>query len=137
VATSEFVAFLGGFDQAIFNLAALALMLVLAALAWRGRRPPRPPEPEADFPIVVLPWALGYGELVCTQVLLPNNLGSYWYGDWVNHYLTSIVFRGGLPGRSEHGPTPPEYHAWRDRVPGQDESSAAAVCRAAAGSASG
>jgi hypothetical protein len=97
VAGSEFLAFLGGFDQAAFNLGALGLVGGLAMLAWLGSRHRKAAEPDADFPTVVVLWALGYAELVYTQGLLPNYVGSHWYWDWVNHYQLATVFRGDLP----------------------------------------
>jgi hypothetical protein len=97
VAGSEFVGFLGGFDQAAFNLGAVGLTLALVVIAWLVRRQRKPAPPDADFRTVVVLWALVYAELVCTQGLLPNYVGSYWYWDWVGHYQTALVFRGDLP----------------------------------------
>ncbi len=96
-AGSEFLAFVAGLDQAAFNLGAIGLVCVLAVLAWLRGSHRKPAEPDADFPTVVVLWALGYAELVCTQCLLPEYVGSYWYWDWVGHYQTALVFRGDLP----------------------------------------
>jgi hypothetical protein len=96
-AGSEFLAFVAGLDQAAFNLGAVGLVCVLAVLALLRGRHRKSAESDADFPTVVGLWALGYAELVCTQCLLPEYVGSYWYWDWVGHYQTALVFRGDLP----------------------------------------
>jgi hypothetical protein len=95
LAASEFVAFATGADQVRFNLAAVAFMCAVVVLGRLRDRPGQAcTEPAAEFRTVVLLWALGYAELVCTQVLLPNYVGSHWYGDWLMHYEEGLVFRG-------------------------------------------
>jgi hypothetical protein len=96
LAAAEFAAFAAGADQVRFNLATLVFMLAVVVLArFRGRHPGEV-EPADDFRAVVVLWGLGYAELACTQVLLPNYMGSLWYGDWRMHYEEALVFRGVL-----------------------------------------
>ncbi|MGH7169092.1 MAG: hypothetical protein ACRELG_02295 [Gemmataceae bacterium] len=93
LAGSEFLAFLTGADQTKFNLATLVLMLAVVVLCRFRARPRNETTGDEFWPVVSL-CALGYAELICLQMLLPNYMGSHWYFDWWMHYDEALVFRG-------------------------------------------
>jgi 4-amino-4-deoxy-L-arabinose transferase-like glycosyltransferase len=96
LAAAEFLAFLTHAPQPAFHLGVLALMIAVTVLLWR-----RPPLPDPDFWPLVGGWTLVYGHLLLIQALLPQYVGSDWWGDWHMHYEEAQVFLGRLPVTTE------------------------------------
>ena len=89
LAAAQFLAFVVHAPQPWFQLGVVALMLAVAALGLRRGA-------------AAVPWALAgacalaYLHLLCIQALLPQYVGSDWWGDWRMHYEEALVFAGRL-----------------------------------------
>jgi hypothetical protein len=95
LAAAQFLAFVVHAPQPWFQLGVVALMLAVAVL---GRRPVAGLWPLAGV------CALAYLHLLCVQALLPQYVGSDWWGDWRMHYDEALVFAGRLSVETQwHG----------------------------------
>jgi hypothetical protein len=90
LAAAQFLGFVIRAPQPWFQLGVIVLMLVVALL---GRRPAG--APAGIWPLAGL-CALAYLHLLCIQALLPQYVGSDWWGDWRMHYDEAQVFAGRL-----------------------------------------
>ncbi|MBY0524385.1 MAG: glycosyltransferase family 39 protein [Gemmataceae bacterium] len=90
-AIAQFVAFLAGVDQVVFNAVTLAILLGLTVVCQYFAR--RPADGFPLWPLAIL-WTAAYLYLVGVQCLLPIYVGSDWWGDWMMHYENALIFRG-------------------------------------------
>jgi hypothetical protein len=89
LAAAQFLAFVLHAPQPGFQVAVAALMLAVAALGLRRGT--------TAVPLALAgACALAYLHLLCIQALLPQYVGSDWWGDWRMHYDEALVFAGRL-----------------------------------------
>jgi hypothetical protein len=93
LAAAQFLAFVVHAPQPWFHLGVVALMLAVAVL---GRRPATDAAPSAGLWPLAGVCALAYLHVLCVQALLPQYVGSDWWGDWRMHYDEALVFAGRL-----------------------------------------
>jgi hypothetical protein len=94
LAAAQFLAFVTAAPQPWAQLAVAGLVLAVALLV--RRRHPGRLVPAADVGPLAAGWALGYAHLLGAQALLPQYVGSEWWGDWCWHYRLCQVFLGRL-----------------------------------------
>jgi hypothetical protein len=89
---AEFLAFLSGVPQDLFNCGAAAAMVAGVVLCRSHRRTSDPKS--AEFWMLVGVSLLGYAHLLCIQMLLPQYVGGDWWYDWCMHYQAAQMFLG-------------------------------------------